>query len=171
VRPEDEVIAAYERELAEVGGDADEVEEPTRRGGGRGFWMVAGALALGCVLLVTQIFANLSIKETIAHAQHTLLLARAEANEVLANTGSYAGASPQRLATEEPSLTYRSADEPSTGLNDVSVAASPTVWAAAVRAASDACFTIRLEAGGEVRYGAGEECTGSAALGASAPRW
>lgn len=171
MRPEDEVIAAYERELAEVGGDADEVEEPTRRGGGRGFWMVTGALVLGCVLLVTQIFANRSIKETIAHAQHTLRLARTEANEVLANTGSYAGASPDRLATEERSFTFRSADDPSTGLDDVSVSASPTVWAAAVRAGADACFYIRLEAGGDVGYGAGEECTGRAALGASDPRW
>jgi hypothetical protein len=89
VRRDDEVIAAFEREWAEVGGDAVEVEEPTRRGGGRGFWMVVGALGLASVLLVTQIFANRSLKETIAHAQHSLRLAEAEANVIERGVGPH----------------------------------------------------------------------------------
>jgi hypothetical protein len=171
VRRDEEVIAAYEREWAEVVGDAVEVEEPTRRGGGRGFWMVVGALGLASVLLVTQIFANRSLKETIAHAQDSLRLAEAEANEMLRDTGSYASAGPEALSNGESALTYRNADDPSTGLDDVSVWASPTLWAAAVRARGNACFYIRLEAGGETGYGAGDDCTGRAALGARDPRW
>ncbi len=168
---EEEVIAAYQREWDEVGGDAVEIEEPTRRGGGRGFWIIAGALALGCVLLVVQIFANRPIAETIAHAQATLLAAQAEAEEVLRDSGTFDAADAEGLGRRELRLTYREADDPSTGLDDVSVSASETVWAAAVRAAADACFYLRLEVGGDPLYGVGAECTGTAALGASDPRW
>ncbi len=59
----------------------------------------------------------------------------------------------------------------SVGLDDVSVSASDTVWAAAVQVRPGACFYIRLGAGADPRYGAGTECTGDVALLARDPRW
>ena len=171
MREDDEVIAAYERELDEVGGDAAEPEEPTRRGGGRGFWIVAGALGLGCVLLVVQIFANRQIAETIGHAQLTLRTAELEAEGVLADTGGFAGADAAGLSLRAPALTFREASDPSTRLDDVSVSASATEWGAAVRAEEGACFYLRLEVGEDPRYGVGTRCTGAAALEASDTRW
>jgi hypothetical protein len=171
MREDDEVIAAYERELDEVVGDAVETEEPARRGGGRGFWIVAGALVLGSVLLVGQIFANRPVAETIAHAQKSLRIAQAEAESVLLETGSFDAADAHGLSGRQSRPTYREADDPSTGLDDVSVSVSGPVWAAAVLAAPGACFYLRLEVGVDPLYGAGAGCTGTAALGASEPRW
>jgi hypothetical protein len=171
MRDDEEVIAAYERELSEVGGDAVEPGEPTRRGSGRGFWIVAGALGLGCVLLVVQIFANRQIAETIAHAQSTLRTVESEAEEVLAETGGFADADAAGLELRAPAFTYREAGDRSRGLDQVSVSATTTVWAAAVRAGDRACFYLRLEVGQDATYGVGPQCTGAAALGASDPRW
>jgi hypothetical protein len=138
---------------------------------GRGFWIVTGALGLGCVLLIVQILVNRPIAETIAHAQHTLRTAQAAAEETRAGTGSFRDADAGGLAVRAPSLTFRGAEEPSTGLNDVSVFASDRVWTAAVMARAEACFYLRLEEGSDPLYGVGGACTGRAALGASDPRW
>ena len=149
----------------------DEVASERSAPAGRGFWIVAGALGLGCVLLVVQILVNRPIAETIAHAQHTLRTAQAAAEETRSSTGSFRGAGAEGLTVRAPALTFRGAEEPSTGLNDVSVFASDRVWAAAVSARADACFYLRLEEGGDPLYGVGGACTGRAALGASDPRW
>jgi hypothetical protein len=141
------------------------------RAAGRGFWIVAGALGLGCVLLIVQILVNRPIAETIAHAQHTLRSAQAAAEEVQSDTGSFLGADAGGLAVRVPSFTFRGAEERSTGLNDVSVYTSDGVWAAAVMARDEACFYLRLEEGRDPLYGVGGACTGRAALGASDSRW
>jgi hypothetical protein len=138
---------------------------------GRGFWIVAGALGLGCVLLIVQILVNRPIAETIAHAQHTLRSAQAAAEDVHSDTGSFLEAGAGALAVRAPSLTFRGAEDVSTGLNDVSVYASERVWAAAVMARAEACFYLRLEEGRDPLYGVGGACSGRAALGASDPRW
>jgi hypothetical protein len=153
---------------APAGGEVASERSPAA---GRGFWIVAGALGLGCVLLVVQILVNRPIAETIAHAQHTLRTAQAAAEETRAGTGSFRDADAGGLAVRAPSLTFRGAEEPSTGLNDVSVFASDHVWAAAVLARADACFYLRLEEAGDPLYGVGGACTGSAAVGASDTRW
>ena len=141
------------------------------RDAGRGFWIVAGGLAVGCVLLVVQILANRPIAETIAHAQHTLRTAQAAAEDSRSKTGSFLGADAGGLEVTRPSLTFHEAGSPSVGLDDVSIAASDRVWAAAVRARPGACFYLRLEVGADALYGVGQECTGRAALAASDTRW
>jgi hypothetical protein len=150
---------------------ADEVASERSPASGRGFWIVAGALGLGCVLLIVQILVNRPIAETIAHAQHTLRTAQAAADETRSGTGSFRDADAGGLAVRAPSLTFRGAEERSTGLDDVSVFASDRVWAAAVMARAEACFYLRLEEGSDPLYGVGGACTGRAALGASDPRW
>lgn len=158
---EDEIIRAYETEFQ---------PEPPRPSN-RGFWLVVGAIIAGGLFLVVEIFANRPIANTIGHAQDTLRRAQAAAEDIAAETGSFAEADAGELAAALPGLTFRAEDEPSTGLDDVSVSASSTEWAAAVRAGEKACFYLRLEADEDPRYGVGGECTGTAALEAEDSRW
>jgi hypothetical protein len=137
----------------------------------RGFRIISGALALACVAFVIAIVANRPIKDTIAHAQHSLLVAQEHAERVFGEAGSFSGADADGLAASVDGLTFVASGESSSGLDEVSVSASPTVWAAAVQARPDACFYVRLESGADPRYGAGTECTGLAALSADQERW
>jgi hypothetical protein len=162
--PEDEeILNAYEEELADV-------RLPVKRSN-RGFWIVATTIGLACVLLVGEIFANKPIGDAIGHAEHTLRTAQADAERIQAQTGSFADADVAGLSATGSGLTYRPADEPSTGLDDVSVIVSASEWAAAVQARPGACFYIRLVAGEDPRYGSDTVCTARAALDASDTRW
>ncbi len=158
---DDEIIRRYDDELG------PEPPQPSNRG----FWVVAGTLALGAVLLVVEIFANRPLADAIGHAQDTLRRAQAAAEIISERSGGFDGADVEGLSDDLPALSFRSSDLPSFGNDVVSVSASETVWAAAVEARPGACFYIRLEVGADPRYGAGTECTGEAALSAAEPRW
>lgn len=159
----DDDLSAYEAELAEGG-------SPRPRSN-RGFWLVLGTILLACVVLVVEIFANKPIKDSIAHAEASLRTAQSAAEEIHAATGSFNGADAAGMTQEAPSLTYLGPDESSQGLDEVSVVAAPTGWAAAVQARPDACFYLRLTDAGEVFYGVGTTCTGAQATYAADPRW
>jgi hypothetical protein len=137
----------------------------------RGFWLVAGALGVACVFLVVEIVVNRPIKDTIAHAEATLRNAQATAASVRDDAGSYGRVDAAAMSTADGTHSYRSGDDPSTGLDDVSVATRDGEWAAAVQARPEACFYLRLTDAGEVFYGVGTVCTGETALGASDTRW
>lgn len=158
---DDDVIRAYEEEFG---------PEPTPRAN-RGFWIIAGTLLVSGVFLIVEIFANRPLATSIGHAQSTLREAQAAAETVQGRTGSFQEADAGGLAEEDTGLTFRSGDEASVGLDDVSVWASDTVWAAAVQVRPGACFYTRLEVGEDPRYGAGTECTGEIALLARDSRW
>jgi hypothetical protein len=158
---DDDLIRAYEEEFG---------PEPLPRSN-RGFWVVAGTLLLGGLFLLVEIFANRPLANSIGHAQDTLRRAQAAAEVVHSRTGSFEDADAVALDEDVTDLSFRPAGEASVGLNDVSVAASETVWAAAVQARPGACFYIRLGVAADPRYGAGTECTGEAALLAADPRW
>lgn len=158
---DDEVIRAYEEEFG---------PEPAPRSN-RGFWIVAGTLLVSGVFLIVEIFANRPLANTIGHAQSTLRRAEAAAKAVYDRTGSFQEADAGALGEDVTGLSFRSGDGSSVGLDDVSVSASDTVWAAAVQVRPGACFYIRLGAGADPRYGAGTECTGDVALLARDPRW
>jgi hypothetical protein len=158
---DDEVIRAYEEEFG---------PEPAPRSN-RGFWIVAGTLLVSGVFLIVEIFANRPLANTIGHAQSTLRRAEAAAKAVYDRTGSFQEADAGALGEDVTGLSFRSGDGSSVGLDDVSVSASDTVWAAAVQVRPGACFYIRLSAGADPRYGAGTECTGEVALLARDPRW
>jgi hypothetical protein len=158
---DDEVIRAYEEEFG---------SEPPPRSN-RGFWIVAGTLLVSGVFLIVEIFANRPLANTIGHAQSTLRRAEAAAKAVYDRTGSFQEADAGALGEDVTGLSFRSGDGSSVGLDDVSVSASDTVWAAAVQVRPGACFYIRLGAGADPRYGAGTECTGDVALLARDPRW
>jgi hypothetical protein len=163
VPEDDDILNAYERELGDV-------RPPVRRSN-RGFWIVATTIGLACVLLVGEIFANKPIGDAIGHAEHSLRIAQGGAERIQAQTGTFEDADVAGLAATGSSLTFRTADEASTGLDDVSVIASGTEWAGAVQARPGACFYIRLVAGEDPRYGSGTTCTARAALAANDSNW
>jgi hypothetical protein len=154
--------------LADLGHEDDPIPSRAR---GRGFWIVLTALVFACVVMVVEIFANFGIKDTIAHAEHSLGVAQAAADRIRDTDGTYAGADHVRLAAVEPSLLWSSGAEPSTGLDQVSVAIAGAGWGAAVQARPGACFYLHLDDSGTVLYGVGTVCTGQEALRASDPRW
>jgi hypothetical protein len=158
---DDEVIRASEEEFG---------PEPAPRSN-RGFWIVAGTLLVSGVFLIVEIFANRPLANTIGHAQSTLRRAEAAAKAVYDRSGSFQEADAGALNEDVIDLSFRSGDASSVGLDDVSISASDTVWAAAVQVRPGACFYIKLGAGEDPRYGAGTECTGEVALLARDPRW
>jgi len=82
----------------------------------RGFWVVTGALVLGCMFMLVEIFANFGTKDTIAHAEHSLRAAQAAAELVHEADGSYAGADHTRLSVVEPTLSWLPATDASGAL-------------------------------------------------------
>ena len=161
VATEDEILRAYEAEFG---------PEPPARGN-RGFWVVAGVLLAAGAFLVVEILAHRPLADTIGHAQATLRRAETAAETIRAETGAFSDADAAGLSAAVPGLHFRGSSDPSTGLDDVSVAASERVWAGAVQARPGACFYLRLEVGADPRYGSGEVCTGEAALRSAEPRW
>jgi hypothetical protein len=137
----------------------------------RGFWLVVGGIGLACVLLVAAILSNAPMKETIGHAEDTLRVAQAAAQRIHDSDGSFGSADAVAVAAADPSHTYRDGTTPSAGLDDVSIATGPASWAAAVQARPGACFYLHLTDDGDVLYGVGTVCTGSAAMNATDPRW
>jgi hypothetical protein len=162
VPDDDDVLDAYEQELV--------AEPPPRPRTNRGFWVVVITIGLASVLLVGEILLNRPIKDTIAHAEHSLRTAQGAAERIREETGSFSEADADRLADVEPGLHFMDATTPSAGLDEVSVAASEDEWAAAVMARPGACFYLHLS-GDEVLYGVDVGCTARDALQATDPRW
>ena len=178
MRDEDEISAAYEREL----GPEPPIDPPVepeagipRRRSNRGFWLVLGAILAASALLIVEIFANREVGETIGRAQHDLRVAEAAARRVVRDTGSFEGAGAAALdaaALDGGALSVVGPDEVSAGLGQVSVYADATTGAAAVSARPRACFYLKLVVGDdEPAYGVGTTCTGRAALDARDTRW
>ena len=116
---DDEIIRAYEEELG---------PEPPARSN-RGFWVVLATMVFGGLFLVVEIFANRPLANDIGHAQDTLRRARSAAGSIYDRTGSFVSAGPDDLADDLTGLSLRPGNEPSVGLDDVSVSASEMVWA------------------------------------------
>ena len=166
MRDDDDLIEAYETEFA--------TENPTRRSN-RGFWLVLGTLVVISILMLVEIFANRPLANTIGHAEQSLRTAQAGAEQRLTETGRFTEADAEGLGRrgvgEADGLTFVPADEPSQGLDSVSVYATDTEWAAAVEATPGACFYLRLRPGEDDLYGVGTVCTGAEAHTATDPRW
>lgn len=165
---DDEILETYEREFE------GEVETVPRRSN-RGFWLVVGALAISSIVLVVQIFANRPIANTIGHAQFDLREAEAAALATRSSTGSFVTANAAGLnaaGLHDGRLAAVGPDQESSGLDEISVYADQTMWAAAISAQAGACFYLRLDAGrDDPLYGVGTTCTAREALGAAESRW
>jgi len=167
VHDDDEIIAGYEEEFAEGMPDGLVSRHPRR-----GFWMVAGALSLGCVILVVEIFANRPYVNAISHTEHDLRVARAEADRIFSDSGTFEGAGAGGLAAVDSTRTYLDADRSASGAGTVSVYASATAGAAAARTSTGTCFMIKQTTDQGVRYRVADgACTGRAALAADQSAW
>ena len=166
---EDDLLEAYERELADV--DVDPVE-PFPRRHNRGFWMVAGTIALGSVVLLVEIFANRPIVNGISRAEHDLTVARRNAERLYAQGGTFELANASGLSAVDPGRTYVGGDRSSSSPGTVSVVATADTWAAASRSQQGTCFYVKLTNGEDPTYLVADgACTGQEALKADQPQW
>jgi hypothetical protein len=163
VTDDDEILERYERDLSEP--------EPPRARSNRGFWLVMGTMLFACMFLVVEIFANRDVKDTIAHAEYSLRAGQGVAEAVFERDGTFEDADARGMDGKAPPLVYVEADTPSGGLDQLSVAASDSMWAAAVQVRPGACFYLRLTAAGDVFYGNGTDCRATAALEVTDSRW
>jgi hypothetical protein len=147
---------------------APDADAPARRSN-RGFWLVAGAIGVSCVFVLIEIFANFGMKDTIAHAEHTLTTAQAAIGAVAASGAG--GITPTRMTAAEPTLLWVEGDRESTDLEVVSLATEGQAWGLAVQAKPGACFYLHQTGSGQILYGVGTVCTGQEALQATDPRW
>jgi len=118
--------------------------------------------------------AQVSAVQQIDHsqdvlAQTSLTSALAAAKTLYMDNGSYDGTGPADLAGVEPSFTYT--DGPSPNPQTVSVAMQGSVAGLASMSPSGTCFYLRDDEAVALTYGSGTECTGAAALGATAASW
>ncbi len=158
---DDEILEAYEHEM---------VLAPPGPPPGRKAWIVFAAFAVACAFVLVEIFANLGIKDSIAHAQFSLSRAQQAAEAIEERGGAFTAADPAGLAEAVPDLRFVGPDVASGALDEISVAAGVSEWAAAVQARPGACFYVHIEAG-EVTYGTGTVCTGRQGLLAQDFRW
>jgi len=157
---DDDILRDYEHELGSI-------PVPVNN---RKFWLVLGAILVASAFMLVEIFANLGIKESIAHAEDTLRRTQVAAEAIAARDGSLDAANPTALAAALQDLTFVGADQPSAGLDEVSIAAGVDAWAAAVQVRPGACFYTRIESD-TVTYGAGITCTGRQGLLAEDSQW
>ena len=163
---DDDILEAYEEEF-----DGSPFE-PVPRHHNRGFWMVAGTMALGAVILLVEIFANRPMVNAISRTENDLKAALRTAERIYADGGTFTAADAEALADADEARTYVDADRPATAPGIVSVYASGDTWAAASPTAQGTCFYMKQVAGEDTRYLVADgACTGTEALGATDTQW
>lgn len=162
---DDDILEAYEREL-----DGPR-SAPVRRSN-RGFWMVAGTMALGSVVLLVAIFANRPMVNAISRTEHDLKVALRSATRIYADGGTFAAADAAGLAKADGGRTYVEADRSASSPGTVSVYASADTWAAASPTQQGTCFYLKQSAGRDTTYLVADgDCTGNEALAADQSQW
>lgn len=163
---DDDILEAYEREL-----DGAPVQ-PLARRSNRGFWMVAGTIGLGVVVLMVEIFANRPMVGAIARVEYDLKTSLRAAQRIYSAGGSFTSAGAGALAAADEGRTYVEADRSASTPGTVSVYASGTTWAAASRTAQGTCFYVKQVAEEDTLYLVADgDCTGDEALAADQDRW
>ena len=163
---DDDILEAYEEEF-----DGSPFE-PVPRHGNRGFWMVAGTMALGAVILLVEIFANRPMVNAISRTENDLRAALRVAEGIYADGGTFTAADAQALGEADDARTYVGADRSAASPGIVSVYASGDTWAASTPTAQGTCFSVKQVAGEDTRYLVADgACTGIEALGATDTRW
>jgi len=166
VPDDDDILEAYEAEF-----DGSPFE-PMPRHGNRGFWMVAGTMALGAVVLLVEIFANRPMVNAISRTENDLKAALRTAERIYADGGTFTAADAQVLSDADDARTYVVADRSATSPGIVSVYASGDTWAASSPTAQGTCFSVKQVAGEDTRYLVADgACTGIEALGATDTQW
>ena len=163
---DDDILDAYEREL-----DGADLIKP-RRSSNRGFWMVAGTIGLGAIVLMVEIFANRPMVNAISRTENDLKMALRSAERIYAEGGSFTPADADALGAVDADRRYVAADQPADQPGDVSVYASGDTWAASSPTQSGTCFSIKQVAGQDTTYLVSDgDCTGMEALQAVEGQW
>ena len=163
---DDEILESYEWELG------DEPFQPMPRRSNRGFWMVAGTIMLGAVVLMVEIFANRPMVNAISRTENDLRTASRAATLVFADGGSFTPANAEALGAGDSGRRYVDADHPATSPGMVSVYASGDTWAAASPIEQGTCFYLKRVAGEDTLYLVADGgCTGNEALAADQTQW
>ena len=164
---DDDILEAYEQELDDIA-----IEPAPMRRSNRGFWMVAGTIALGGIVLLVEIFANRPMVNSISRTEHDLTVAKRHAQRLYADGGTFVPASADGLAGVDSGRTYVGADTPAVDPGTVSVFASSNTWAAAERTTQGTCFYVKLVIGAGAKFLVADgDCTGTEALKADQPQW
>ena len=163
---DDDILESYEWELG------DEPFEPMPRRSNRGFWMVAGTIGLGAVVLMVEIFANRPMVNAISRTENDLRIASRSAARVFADGGSFTPADASTLGAADEGRTYVDADQPASSPGTISVFASGDTSAAASPTAQGTCFYLKRVAGKNTSYLVADgACTGNEALAADQTQW
>jgi hypothetical protein len=143
------------------------------RASNRGFWLVVGPIAAASVVLLVLIVANRPAARRASEftARDNVRTALRAAEAVREKEGTFAAATALRLRQVEPDLLFIDPDEASNNSEVVSVLATDTLWAAAVRAETGTCFWVRDRPGQGAEYGTGTDCSGEAAKTATPATW
>jgi hypothetical protein len=165
VPDDDDVLEIYEHEL-------EPPFEPMPRRSNRGFWMVAGTIFLGAVVLMVEIFANRPQVNAISRTENDLRVAFRHAQLIYSDGGSFTPADVAGLMAMDQVRTYVDADTSVSEPGAISVYASGGTWAEASRAAQGTCFYLLKEAGLDTKYLVADgDCTAREALKADQPSW
>jgi len=137
----------------------------TAEASNRGFWLVVAPLAAASALLVALIFLNRPAAERASEftARDNLRTALDAAEAVRQEGGTFAAATALRLGEVESDLLFIDPDQASNNSEVISVFASGSVWAAAARAGTGACFWVRARPDRPTAFGTGTDCSGEAA--------
>ena len=104
--------------------------------------------------------------------QQLLEQAATSARTIDSTTGSMTRANSLALAPSFPSITFKQAFDPSTGPSELSLAITPTTWAAASLSNSGTCWWIKVDAATDgATFGTGDTCTGQSAVAATETQW
>jgi hypothetical protein len=143
------------------------------RSSNRGFWLVVGPIAAASVVLLVLILANrpAARRASAFTARDHVRTALRAAEAVREQAGTFAAATALRLRQVEPDLLFIDPDEASNNADVISVLATDSVWAAAARAETGACFWVRDRPGQGAEYGTGTDCSGEAARTATPGTW
>jgi len=137
----------------------------TAEASNRGFWLVVGLMAAASVVLLVLILLNRPAAERASEftARDNLRTALAAAEIVRDQEGTFTAASALRLRQAEPDLLFIDPDEASNNAEVISVLATDSMWAAAARAETGACFWVRARPDRSTAFGTGTDCSGEAA--------
>ncbi len=130
--------------------------------------MVAASAVLLVLILLNRPSAERASEFT---ARDNLRTALAAAETVRDQEGTFAAASALRLRQAEPDLLFIDPDEASNNAEVISVLATDSMWAAAARAETGACFGGRVRPGRPPVSGLGPDCRGEAAGAAARAAW
>lgn len=114
----------------------------------------------------TPLSGRLAIDSTARADARTALIA---ARRAAAGSATFLDAGPGQLGAIGSAMIFVDGSSQAPGV--VSVAATRYTWGAAVMGPSGVCYLLRFAPGEGITYGAGQVCTGAAALQVSAPSW